>query len=158
MVVRPVPSMPEYGATENGQIVRLTKGWGVAAGKVLSQFKNTRGGHRRVQTVHGPKLVHVMVCEAFHGPAPEDKPFALHRDDDPDNNVPSNLRWGTKQDNADDRRRNKGYRTAHRVVPFEKAEHVRSLIGMMSERRIAAVVGVTRGFVIRIKQGYRSDL
>jgi hypothetical protein len=40
------------------------------------------------------EFVHRLVAEAFHGPAPEGKPYACHGDNNPQNNVPDNLRWG----------------------------------------------------------------
>ena len=40
-----------------------------------------------------------MVCEAFHGPMPEGKPYVLHRDEDARNNRPDNLYWGTQKEN-----------------------------------------------------------
>jgi len=36
-----------------------------------------------------------LVCEAFHGPPPEDKPCAIHKDENSDNNKADNLKWGT---------------------------------------------------------------
>lgn len=44
-------------------------------------------------------LVARLVCAAFHGPAPSDKPICMHLDEDPSNNIPSNLRWGTQREN-----------------------------------------------------------
>lgn len=52
------------------------------------------------------KQVHRLVCEAFHGPAPEGKNLVLHWDDDPLNNTPENLRWGDLSDNQRDAVRN----------------------------------------------------
>lgn len=46
--------------------------------------------------------VHRLVCEAFHGPAPADKPFALHGNHDPADNRPENLRWGDHVENMQD--------------------------------------------------------
>lgn len=40
-----------------------------------------------------------LICEAFHGPAPFQKAVAMHLDDNPANNVPGNLRWGTQKEN-----------------------------------------------------------
>jgi len=48
------------------------------------------------------KTVHRMVCEAFHGPAPEGEPWALHRNGQAWDNRPENLYWGTPKDNSDD--------------------------------------------------------
>lgn len=52
------------------------------------------------------KFVHRLVCEAFHGPAPEGKPLVLHWDDSPTNNASLNLRWGNAAENSADRLRN----------------------------------------------------
>ena len=43
--------------------------------------------------------VHRLVCEAFHGPQPPDKPIVMHLDEDPTNNRPENLKWGTRKEN-----------------------------------------------------------
>ena len=51
--------------------------------------------------------VAVLVCMAFHGEAPEGKPWALHRDDIKTNNAPANLYWGSRQENYADARLNK---------------------------------------------------
>lgn len=42
------------------------------------------------------KNVHRIVCEAFHGPAPEGKPFVLHDDGNSRNNHEDNLVWGSR--------------------------------------------------------------
>lgn len=71
---------------------------------VLRQQLNL--GYRTVWLTHNAKQVrhrvNRLVCEAFNGPAPADKPWALHNDGDRSNNVPSNLRWGDCQDNNQD--------------------------------------------------------
>lgn len=63
----------------------------------------TRGqwdGSRYIYPRHGKTYkVARLVCEAFHGPAPEDKPYCLHRDEDSRNNRSKNLYWGTQQEN-----------------------------------------------------------
>lgn len=46
--------------------------------------------------------VHRLVCEAFHGPAPEGKPWALHKNDVAGDNTPENLYWGDGFDNQRD--------------------------------------------------------
>jgi hypothetical protein len=47
----------------------------------------------------GNVKVHIMVCEAFHGPKPFPKAVVLHEDENGENNIPSNLRWGTQKEN-----------------------------------------------------------
>lgn len=43
--------------------------------------------------------VHRLVCEAFHGPAPDDKQLVMHGDEDALNNRPNNLQWGSQREN-----------------------------------------------------------
>jgi hypothetical protein len=43
--------------------------------------------------------VHRLVCEAFHGPPPSEKHIVLHLNEEPTDNRPENLRWGTRKEN-----------------------------------------------------------
>lgn len=45
--------------------------------------------------------VHRLVCEAFHGPAPDGErwPVVMHVDENAVNNRASNLAWGTQSEN-----------------------------------------------------------
>ena len=62
--------------------------------------KNARHVYMNVSTrFFGNMKIHKLVCEAFHGPAPEGKPVVLHLDEDATNNRPENLRWGTQKEN-----------------------------------------------------------
>ncbi|TIW21213.1 MAG: hypothetical protein E5V63_29885 [Mesorhizobium sp.] len=45
---------------------------------------------------------HRLVIEAFVGPEPVGQPEVRHWDGTRNNNVPSNLCWGTRQENAED--------------------------------------------------------
>lgn len=46
--------------------------------------------------------VHQIVCLTFHGPRPFEDAVVRHLDDNPANNHPDNLVWGSYQDNAND--------------------------------------------------------
>lgn len=54
------------------------------------------GKHRRILRVHR------LVLLAFEGPAPEGANEALHGDGNPLNNALTNLRWGSRSENAVD--------------------------------------------------------
>ena len=62
----------------------------------------TRNGVRSFHKVHH------LVAEAFIGPRGAGV-WVLHYDDDPTNNRVENLRYGSREDNAKDRQRNRGY-------------------------------------------------
>lgn len=52
---------------------------------------------------HTKEQVGVLVLEAFVGPRPSSELYCCHDNDDPWDNVPSNLRWDTSASNSDDR-------------------------------------------------------
>lgn len=77
-------------------------------GKLLTPIVTGNGDYLGVtlsRRGYTRKLIHHLVLEAFVGPRP-DGSFGLHHDDDPSNNRLSNLRWGTKGENQDDKVRN----------------------------------------------------
>lgn len=55
----------------------------------------------RFITVHKGKTykVHRLICEAFNGPAPDGCDVCMHKDENAANNRPSNLVWGTQEQN-----------------------------------------------------------
>ncbi len=75
-------------------------------GKVLAtERKRAKAYQIAVLRVDGKsitKTVHRLVAETFIS-NPKGYPMVLHRDDDPDNNIVRNLRWGTASDNMRDR-------------------------------------------------------
>lgn len=101
---RPIPSLPGVFASSDGRIMvkphfqSMPRGGSRKYGGLP-----TRGqwdGSRYIYPRHGKTYkVARLVCEAFHGPAPEDKPYCLHRDEDSRNNRSKNLYWGTQQEN-----------------------------------------------------------
>jgi hypothetical protein len=84
-------------------------------GSVLDGWVNPRTGYTQVtvsdfdqdgrRTRQAPKGLHTLVCEAFHGPKPENKSVVAHRDGDPGNNKPDNLYWATYLENEEDKGR-----------------------------------------------------
>ncbi len=48
---------------------------------------------------HKTRKVAILVCKAFRGIAPKDKPYCIHIDEDSKNNKPGNLKWGTQKEN-----------------------------------------------------------
>lgn len=108
-----------YQASSHGRIrslprtVNAPNRWGhcmrTYPGRIMKQRPTPHFGHMTVGLVRegrgGPKLVHRLVCEAFYGPCPPDKQHCAHRDGNPANNRPENLRWATVKENSEDTRR-----------------------------------------------------
>lgn len=68
----------------------------------------------KVRTSTGMRkaLVHKLVCDAFHGPKPTPIHEVRHLDGNKTNNSSDNLAWGTRSENAQDRKRHGTERSA----------------------------------------------
>jgi len=86
MVAPYFSSMPNGGVRQYGGEPSFGV-WNKADGRFITVYKGKT------------YKVHRLVCEAFHGPAPEDAQYCLHDDENAANNRPSNLRWGTQKEN-----------------------------------------------------------
>lgn len=100
-----------YRVSSYGRILslpRINAGGRRWPGRILKQNLGT-GGRPEVNLTRNGKQkvrrVHQLVAEAFLGPCPEGM-VVCHWDDVRTNNVATNLRYGTVQDNADDGVRN----------------------------------------------------
>ena len=96
---KPIPGYTGFEASDLGRIRnkqgKVRKGHMERGYHVIS----IRADHERYGR---NRRIHRLVCMAFHGlPTPE-KPMALHKDDDKDNNTPDNLYWGDARDNFKD--------------------------------------------------------
>ena len=102
-----------YSVSDQGRVrseprsfIRSNGRKGTYISRVLAPRPRGGSGYLAVElSVRGKSLtapVHRLVCEAFHGPAPEGKPLALHKDGNPLNNTPENLYWGDASENQRD--------------------------------------------------------
>ncbi len=89
-------------SSEKTDVWCRVNGWHLDSGHIQVYIKCGDGTHRR----YG---LHHLICWAWHGPCPEGLE-CCHRDGVPDNNVPTNLRWGTRLSNIRDQIR-------HGVLP-----------------------------------------
>lgn len=95
--MRPIPSCPGYFASDDGRIWR--------GGRALRSRSNGHGYLAITVSIGGKrqdKYVHRLVCEAFHGSAPEQHE-CRHLDGTRTNNSPENLCWSTKLENEADK-------------------------------------------------------
>lgn len=130
-----VVGFPDYEVSSLGRVRRVTAACGTHAGRVL-KAKTTPQGYLEVRLQRDGRAhdrrVHRLVCEAFRGAPPPDKPFACHRNDTPDDNLLENLRWGSRKDNADDALENNRYL---RGELCGSSRHTEKTIRLMMEDR-----------------------
>ena len=108
---RVVPSYPWLEASYDGRIRRCiaTLNKQMFIGRQFKGAKNS-SGYPAITTSQGKIVksnlcVHVLVCEAFHGPRPTPLHEVAHYDGVRDHNAANNLRWVTQKENAADRTR-----------------------------------------------------
>lgn len=109
MLVRPIPGHPGYYAADAGVVVstlgRGMHGLKIVRPKVLRPWVAHRHGYLKVQlTGRKREWLHRVICTTWHGP-PLPGQEVLHRNDDPKDNRPSELFWGTHQENEAMKRR-----------------------------------------------------
>lgn len=106
-----VASYPAYSVSSHGRVRRdaLTYGGGgsIRVPRGVLKQRALPLGHMQVTLSMNNKpitlLVHRLVAAAFL-PVPGDgKDCVCHRDDNPSNNRPENLFWGTRLDNSNDK-------------------------------------------------------
>lgn len=94
-----------YYADDSGHIVS-TVPWRGSDLRWLAEHEHKGYACVRVVTESGRRerrMVHQVVCHAFHGPRPTPAHEVRHIDGDASNNRPENLCWGTRKQNAADR-------------------------------------------------------
>ncbi len=109
-VWKPLSEFPDYAVSNDGRVRRVVPDkYGRISGRDLRQV--SQKAHRYlIVTLHREgkqttRLVHRLVCEAFHGPAPSPSHHAAHWNGRPHENHENNLRWATPSENNCDKDR-----------------------------------------------------
>ncbi len=161
--VRGIPGWPNYFAGDDGHIYSTS-----LSGRARRLAEVRRGPGRRYhyvtlcrETEQKNVAVHRTIALLFHGepsvPAGE-KAVTRHKDNNPSNNKPSNLEWGTQKQNLADRYR-------HGTVPLgEKNTSAKLTAPQVEEirrrraagetcRDIAGAMGVTHQTIQKVATG-----
>jgi hypothetical protein len=99
-----IPGHPGYEASSLGRVrsVDRTLSDGREAGGMVLALTEDKDGYLRVKLGRRLVGVHTLVALAFHGP-----PEVRHVNDDPKDNRPEGLVWGSRKENERDKRKNK---------------------------------------------------
>lgn len=104
---RTIQDWPAYEVSSLGRVRRVLPGKGTRCGLLKPQVG--KRGYPMVTLRMMPRfrkmVVHRIVCETFHGPAPFEGADVAHWDGTRTNNAASNLRWATRAENLADGRR-----------------------------------------------------
>jgi hypothetical protein len=138
-------------------------------GRPLADWRPLKGkpagrGYLQITIRHNGKTlyryIHQLVLAVFVGPRPSPEHEARHLDGNLLNNAVGNLRWGTKQDNAADKRLHGtdpvGERNAMAKLSDKDVACVREMLASgMPPRMIAFAAGVSTPHVRDIARGRR---
>lgn len=135
-------------------------------GHKFKRFRWTFGckvpsGYRTITFQGKTYSVHAIICRAFHGLAPEGKPFVDHIDRCRSNNTPGNLHWTSNkenQDNADsvDRSVEKyGARACEDKAAYMKAYYAMHREEFKAHNKAFYAAKKAAGFVHRVIDGRR---
>lgn len=149
-----------YEVSDKGNVRSLCNNKGPRRAPRSLKVEQTHDGYGRVHLSKGGekvrRKVHHLVLEAFVGPRPTGL-FGCHNDDNGMNNHLSNLRWGTRKSNYDDRDKNgstaKGARHGCALISEDTARKVKTAAQDKSRlaRDIANEYGVTVNIVRNIR-------
>lgn len=126
---------PGYRVTDEGRVFSTEHNWRGYGERELSQLPH-KDGYLTVRLVIDGKrkrfAVHRLVAAQYLPPRPSDQHEVRHLDGDKTNNRASNLAWGTRKENADDRERHG--RTSRGPAHAEAIKRGLALAGKQLER------------------------
>lgn len=152
-----IPEHDGYYASKDGKILSLVR---KDKPLIMKQMYGTRN-HKYVYMYKDKKMqkvwVHRAVRSAIDGEDKKDM-ICRHLDDNPDNNNVENLAWGTIQDNADDRGKNRGYengtKSSFSKLTDEKVMDIRRRYSEgESSKSLSSEYGVARNTILQIVRG-----
>jgi len=152
-----IPSFSDYYVSIDGRILSKK----TENGKILSPIVS-RSGHMYVFLYKNRKMfkvwVHRAVLEAFFGP-PGKGQECRHLDGNPSNNHISNLSWGTRKENIEDK-----WRHGTMPIPHESKDTklkptdiplIHGLQGKKSSRSVGKMFGTSHTTIQKIWRGER---
>lgn len=162
MIFRAIPSYPDYVASSDGDVISLKRGRRL---KMRTQV-NADGYKRCNVSMNGvveKVSIHILVCEAFHGPCPPGKQ-CRHLNGSRQDNRQGNLRWGTPAENASDRSSHGFWKPlggerhpGAKISDEEVAELIRKHASGVRQTELTKEYGLSPAQVCRIVNGQRRN-
>lgn len=162
-VWKTIPSFPLYQASDEGRIRRDPDHPSKRGAKrdMLAICPNDKGYAVYRLTRDGALFGvtgHRLVCEAFHGPAPDPSYEVAHGDGVKLNCRPENLRWATRKDNHADKITHGtmrcGETAANAKLTEVQVREIKVRFGSReASRAIASAYGVKRSTIDNIRLG-----
>ncbi len=162
--IRKIPGLPNYGATADGRIYRLTYKSKYCYKEKITEKKQTLDSHGYYVvniSENGksrPYHVHVLVLFAFVGLRPGKNYTAAHLNGKKTDNAIENLMWATYKENMSHKRIHGTllYGEKHHNSKLKNADipKIRYLLFCGEKQRdIAKMFNVSQRTILRIKQG-----
>ena len=156
-VWNPIPDFPGYYASRDGRILSCK----YKACRILKPIK-ARDGHLYVFLYRNGKMhkmwAHRAILLAF-GRKPLPGEECRHLDGNPANNRLENLCWGTRQENANDKRKHGtlpiGEKSGTHKLTVKDVKAIRKLYGKQSLRTLATKFGVSHTAIRRAALGIK---
>jgi hypothetical protein len=163
---RSILSLPGYSASSLGRVRREPFDKPMPNGGFYRHEAEERSASedkngRRKLTI-GPRTYNVaaLVCEAFHGPRPFPRAEAMHLDENPANDLPGNLAWGTRRENMNalklkawQRSARQGERHNNAKLSDADVAAIRQARGARSATDLAAAYAIRREYVHQLWAG-----
>lgn len=146
-----VTGFPDYEVSSLGRVKRVIPDRKNHTCRVLSFWIGNHGYPMVDLSLEGVvhhRLIHRLVCEAFHGPAPSKFHQVAHGDGSRTNAAASNLRWATRSENMEDARAHGtmaiGARHGRTVSPEKTPRGVAHGHAKLTEATVKAIRGAER--------------
>lgn len=154
--MKKIPGFDGYFAGNDGFIYSFKSG----LSKKLAVYNNKNHPYLMVSLQRNGKSigkkVHTLILNAFSGPKP-DRYEARHLDGNCLNNKPDNLKWGTRRENVDDKKRHGtitiGELNGRSKLTKEQVIEIRNLAGIFSTYVLAKKYGVGQTTISAIHTG-----
>lgn len=157
-----IPGYDGYQASDEGAVRRTFSPDKYHPPMATFGYDTGHGYKKTTLLVNGKKkrrYIHRLVAMAFHGEPADSSLQVAHNDGDRSNNIPSNLRWATRKENASDRLLHgthaRGDNCATSRLTWSDVNEIREMAG--TQKDIAQRYGVHQSHISRIKTGNRNS-